>query len=158
CLGGVGRNVRVGAVQERRVDQHRKDDEGDREEDGGDELDEDEIRPNEHFLLTLPLGAGSGGTGGAAGCWRRFNRHWRSSPLERPRHAAVTTDTPEVDGHEDGGQQRQPDNVKRVEANQGVRADLVAAEYNQLRLIAEVGGLAGDAVAYRDRADGQLVP
>ena len=137
-LRGVRGDIRIGAVQQRRIDQHRKDDEGDREQDGRDELDEDEVRPDKHLFLALALGARTGGAGSTAGYGRRFNRHRRSSPLERPRHAAVAADTPEMHCHEDRGQQRQRDYVQGVKANQGVGTDLVAAENDQLRLVAEV--------------------
>ncbi len=66
------------------------------EQDGADELDEYEIRPDEELLLAFAsrsyLGLG----------WRRSSQ---CSPLrfslERPRHAAVAADAPEVYGHED---------------------------------------------------------
>ena len=47
---------------------------------------------------------------------------------ERPADAAVLPDPPEVDGQEDGGDQRQEHDVEHVEAQQRVLADLEAAE------------------------------
>src|SRR6266508_1236172 len=78
--------------------------------------------------------------------------------LERPRHAAVAADPPEVDGHENSGQQRQRDDVQGVEADERVGTDLVAAEDDELRLVAEVGCRARDAVADGDGPECKLVP
>src|SRR6266540_2983415 len=78
--------------------------------------------------------------------------------LERPRHAAVAADPPEVDGHENSGQQRQSDDVQGVEADERVGTDLVAAEDDELRLVAEVGCRARDAVADGDGPECKLVP
>src|SRR3990172_4780745 len=78
--------------------------------------------------------------------------------LQRPGHAAVAADAPEMDGHKNGGQKRQSDDVQRVEAYERCRADLEAAEDDELRLVPEVGGGATDAVADGDGPEGQLVP
>jgi hypothetical protein len=50
-LRGVGGDGGVGLIEEDGVDQDRQHREGAEEEDGGDELDEDEVGPDEQLLL-----------------------------------------------------------------------------------------------------------
>ena len=123
-LRRVRRDVGVRAVEQRRVDERRQDDERDREQDGADELDEDEVRPDQELFVALALWrtACEAPAAGAATAMRCCLR------LQRPRQAAVAADAPEVDGHEDRGEQRQADDVQRVEADERVRADLEAAD------------------------------
>src|SRR5688572_15661405 len=54
----------------------------------------------------------------------------------RPGDAAVFAHAPEMNGHEQGGDERDEDAVQHVEAQQGGRADQGAAEQG----IADVGG------------------
>src|SRR3989304_5613786 len=78
--------------------------------------------------------------------------------LERPRHAAVPPDAPEMYGHEDSRQQRQRKYVQGVKTDQRVGPNLISAEDDELRLVAEVGPGTADAVAHGDRPESQLVP
>src|SRR3990172_1446174 len=82
----------------------------------------------------------------------------RSPPSQRPGDAAVLPDPPEVDGHEDGGDQRECDDVEDIEPQQRVLADLEAAEQEDLAGDVEQGGVARHVRADRDRPVGDLVP
>src|SRR3970040_2152179 len=79
-LRWVGRDVWVRAVEQRRVDKYGQDQERDRKQYGRDELDEDEVRPNEHLLLAFALGPRARDAWGSSRYGRCFNRHWRVSP------------------------------------------------------------------------------
>src|SRR3989337_2618141 len=85
------------------------------------------------------LGRGRAGWAGWAGGLSASTAMRGPALLEGPRHAAIAADAPEVHRHHDRRQQRERDDVKGVEADEGVGTDLVAAENDQLRLIAEVG-------------------
>src|SRR3990172_9931177 len=82
----------------------------------------------------------------------------RSPPSQRPGDAAVLPDPPEVDGHEDGGDERECDDVEDIEPQQRVLADLEAAEQEHLAGDVEQGRVARHVRADRDRPVGDLVP
>src|SRR6185369_9728956 len=55
--------------------------------------------------------------------------------LHRPRDPAVLADAPEVHGHQERRDQRNPDAVENVEAQQRARADETAAEEAESRVV-----------------------
>src|SRR5438270_8836967 len=95
-----------------------------------------------------------------------------SSPLQRTGDAAVLTDAPEVQDHEDGGDDGDEDAVQDVEAEQGRRANhrsrgqkgagVVARSHPQLRserpFVPEQRRGARHVGADGHRPDGQLIP
>src|SRR5713101_3080256 len=82
------------------------------------------------------FGRGRAVVAGARGLWASIATEPVS--LQRPRHAAVTADAPEVHRHENRRQQRQRDHMQSVESDQRALAYLKPAEDDQLRLITEV--------------------
>src|SRR5688572_14239059 len=78
--------------------------------------------------------------------------------LERPRHSAIATDSPEVYGHEYRSNQRQADDVQRVEANESVRADLEATAHDEDHRVTEDGGRTHHVRTDGDGPQRQLVP
>src|SRR5215212_1926374 len=61
-----------------------------------------------------------------------------SWPLAGTRDAAVLADAPEVDRHEEGGDERDADAVQHVEADQGGVADRPAADQGEPGVAAHV--------------------
>src|SRR5437588_11433090 len=97
-LSQISGNAGVRPVQQRRIEERRKDDEGDGEEDSADELDEYQIRPDQQLLIPLALLADClFGTCGRDG----YGHLLDASNLQRAGEAAVAADPPEVHGHED---------------------------------------------------------
>src|SRR5688572_15633957 len=78
--------------------------------------------------------------------------------LERPRHSAIAADTPEVYGHEYRSNQRQADDMQRVEANEGVRTDLEATAHDEDYGVTKDGGRAHHVRTDGDGPQRQLVP
>src|SRR5262245_31647140 len=98
--------------------------------------------------------------------------------LHRPRNAAVLADAPEVDRHQEGRDERDPDAVEDVEAQERARANEASAEQAEARVVgrgheldvADLEQVRGGALdseqrrggghvrADRDGPDRQLVP
>ena len=77
-----------------------------------------------------------------------MTRHERASEAcgsdsEGAGDSAVLAYAPEVDGHEDDGDERQEQHVQDVPAQQRLGADLLSAEEDEPDLLAENRGVAG---------------
>ena len=78
--------------------------------------------------------------------------------LQRARDAAVLADPPEVNRQEDDKHEREHQDVEGVPAEQGVGADLDAAELHEPDLVTKHGREADHVRSHRHRPEGQLVP
>ena len=91
------------------------------------------------------MAGGAVGTGAWVGAFLsavafgRFSMVIGHPPSYRSADPAVFADPPEVDGHEDGGDEREGDDVVDVEPDQGIRTDVDAGEDDEGDSVETIG-------------------